>query len=524
MALVAGFEFDIFISYSHVDNLPVEGERWVERFHDRLQVELYRKEGSSDIKIWRDCELEGNQKFDQVLRSRLEKSVILLCLNSPGYAKSSYCAGERDHFVAAQRDQVQTGDRSRFFNVLLYNIPFKQWPDAFQGDAGFPFYSAERPEYQGNPLDVKSGAFSEQLHRLADALLATLHQMRDRQKTPPEVTPEAPRPVPAAAQYLARPSLQSPSQPATEKRARLFFSKVSDTLAARKKRVIAELTREGYEVLDAVPPPFESRAHDEALAERLKEADLAIHLLDQFPGELIPGEEKGYIQRQAEFGRGSGTPQLIWVPKDLALAGDAEDAEPEEKAYRAFIGELAGGSRGKANYEFVQGAPSEIAHEIRDRMERRKAAAPVKATAHPAVLLDYHPKDEPYFYDVYQFLDQHGIQPRLNRAVDDPRGNAGRFEEQLERVNGMIVIFGSVARDWVLERVWAAARSVALRRYPIRAFGIYLAPPHKEEGGLPDDWRPLNVYPIDNTDGFNENSFGPLIAELNKAGLGNGRG
>jgi TIR domain len=489
MAFISGFEFDIFVSYSHVDNLSVEGERWVEKFHDRLQVELFRREGSSDIRIWRDGELDGNQKFDRTLQTKLEKSAVLLCLNSPGYQKSDYCTRERDWFDSAHKKQLLVGDRSRIFNVLLFDLPHANWPSAFQGDSGFPFFQVDRPETEGFPLEIRGDVFAERLHALARAMISTLHAMRDAKLTPPSAGPAA-APEP------------------TVKRTRLFFAKVSDSLAVRKKRVMAELAAEGFEVLDAAPPPFENPAHDEAVEQRIKQMDLAIHLLDGFPGGQIPGEAKGYIQRQAEIGRSAKTPQLIWVPKDLALEDQPDQDEPEEQAYRAFLRELESGSR-SAEYDFIRGAPSEITHEIRNRLDRRKPPPPVVASRR-SVLLDFHPKDEPYFYNVYQYLNDHGIDAKLNRAADD----VSRFESQLETVSALIVFFGDVARDWVLERVMAAARTTALRRYHVKSFGIYVAPPRKPEGGLPDDWRPLTVHPMDNTGGFDPNSLAPLLAEL----------
>jgi hypothetical protein len=493
MAFVPGFEFDIFVSYSHVDNLPVEGLRWVEKFHDRLQVELCRREGTYDIRIWRDGELDGNQKFDRTLQTKLEKSAVLLCLHSPGYQKSDYCTRERDWFEGAHRKQLLVGDRSRIFNVLLFDMPHSRWPDAFQGDSGFPFFQVDRPENEGFPLEIRGDIFGERLHRLTGALLTTLHALRDA-KVPPPVAGPATAPEPK------------------EQRGRLFFAKVSDSLAARKKRVMSELAGEGFEVLEAAPPPFENPAHDETVEQRIKQTDLAIHLLDGFPGGQIPGEPKGYIQRQAEIGRSARTPQLIWIPKDLALDDQPDEDEPEERAYRSFVRELESGSR-SAEYDFIRGSPSEITHEILNRLARPKTPPPA-VSSQKSVLLDFHPKDEPYFYNVYQYLDEHGIQAKLNRAVDDSRGSVSRFEEQLEQVNALIVFFGNVARDWVLERVIAAARTTALRRYPVKAFGIYVAPPRKAEGGMPDDWRPLTVHPMDNTGGFDPASLAPLLAEL----------
>jgi len=42
MAYAAGFTFDLFISYAHVDNLTAAAgvPGWVEQFHKNLEIEL----------------------------------------------------------------------------------------------------------------------------------------------------------------------------------------------------------------------------------------------------------------------------------------------------------------------------------------------------------------------------------------------------------------------------------------------------------------------------------------------------
>jgi hypothetical protein len=491
MAFVSGYEHDIFISYCHIDNLPVEDINWIDRFHERLEVALWQKEGRRQIKIWRDRELDGSQRFDQTLSAKLAASAILLCLHSPGYRESEYCSRERNWFRDANEKRLDVGDRSRIFNVLLYRMPQAEWPSAFQGAAGFPFYLADRPASMGYPLPVKSGEFTERLHGLADALFATLQAMQQAGATP------------------ARQS--AGAQPARPPGPRVFIAKVSDALAVRKKRVIADLTQEGFEVIESAPPPFENPAHDETVQQRIKEAELAVHLLDQYPGTPMPGGATGYIQRQVEIGRELRTPQLIWVPKDLTLSEDDAD-EPDEIAYRAFLNRLETAVRGDAEYDFIRGIASDIPAVVRDRIQSRKVAPP--APSQTAILLDVHYKDHPYVTDLYRYLAERGIQPLLMPEQDDPRASEGLFVEQLKRVSAMIVFFGHVAADWVVERLFAAAKIKTVARCRVEAFGIYVAPPQKPAGGLPDDWTPWRVHPMDNSNGFDPNSLTPLLADL----------
>ena len=62
MAFIPGFEYDIFISYSHIDNIAFPGQTdgWIEQFYKNLNIMLAKRFGSTDlVKIWWD-----NKKLD----------------------------------------------------------------------------------------------------------------------------------------------------------------------------------------------------------------------------------------------------------------------------------------------------------------------------------------------------------------------------------------------------------------------------------------------------------------------------
>src|SRR5689334_24450962 len=57
-------------------------------------------------------------------------------------------------------------DRSRFFNVLLNNVPFNEWPTEFGRISGFPFHDADSADDFGYPSDPQEKAFQMQLRKL----------------------------------------------------------------------------------------------------------------------------------------------------------------------------------------------------------------------------------------------------------------------------------------------------------------------------------------------------------------------
>src|SRR5215207_416042 len=102
MPYIKGYEYDIFLSYSHLDNLKVfhEPHGWIEEFYNNLTVLLWRRIGKADaLKFWWDNKkLDGNILFDQSIAESIDKSALMLCLTSPGYLNSAYCQKELQQF------------------------------------------------------------------------------------------------------------------------------------------------------------------------------------------------------------------------------------------------------------------------------------------------------------------------------------------------------------------------------------------------------------------------------------------
>src|SRR5215469_7240028 len=136
MAYVEGFEYDIFLSYSHVDNLKAPAKRigWIEQFHEDLEIKLAQRFGRiGAVAIWRDVRsLVGNQIFDATIQEALHKSAAFLAVTSTGYLESEYCKKELSEFHRKAQSEpygLAIGDRLRIINVLLYNIPRQRWPE-----------------------------------------------------------------------------------------------------------------------------------------------------------------------------------------------------------------------------------------------------------------------------------------------------------------------------------------------------------------------------------------------------------
>jgi hypothetical protein len=492
MAYLPGFDYDIFISYAHVDNETADKDEpgWVAQFRERLEVQLSKRVGRMGaVKIWQDPSLEGSQLFDQTIRDGINRSALFLALTSAGYLASEYCRQELKWFCGkadAEPMGLSVGDRMRVFNLLLNNIPYEQWPQEFGRTSGYPFHDADKDDEFGYPSDPKEKNFQQQMRKLVDSVYKTLTVLKEKQ-------PERAKPV------------SREGGPTTEASFTVFLADTADTLRKVRSRVVNELEQEGIRVIRSTPPPYDAASHEQAVLDEIGKAGLSVHLLDSLPGREIEGDEsKSYPQRQAELAIQHARAQFIWVPHTL----DVKSVEDE--TYKSFLDRLENGARGERSYNFIREAPSSITREVLEKIGQLKASAQ-SPSAPSAALVDTHFKDQLYALDLIRFLSEKNIQPFINPEEDDPRKNMKILEERLKQVNKLIIIYGSVSEEWVRARLGAAVQIAITERCPLKACAIYYAHPRKKEESANFNLGFLPVYTFDSGDLSNPKTFAPLL-------------
>jgi hypothetical protein len=479
MAYLQGFEYDIFISYAHVDNIALFGQKegWVEHFCKNLNIVLAQRFGRlNSVKVWWDeRKLDGATFFDKSIEESIRKSAIMICLTSPGYLASDYCRKELELFhkkASQEAVGLQVGNRSRILQVLLNNIPKTKWPNELGGVVGFGFHDANDSEDYGDAVDPGSVEYKNQLQNLRDALWNLLADNAwEGSKILPPLTVEQVTPA-----------------------CTVFVGEVVDRLRITRKRMINELERKGFRVKTGIPPPFEVSAHDETVKNMLQDVDFGIHLLDEYPGrEIDEIPDQSYPQRQAELVLQSGKSQVIWVPSETNVASI------EDESYKQFMNNLETGAFTGNTYEYIRGSKSSLAQQIMDFSEGLKIKQQkFKAQSGPlSVLLDTHFNDQLYALDLGKALLENQIQPFINPQEDDPRKNINLLGERISQVRKLIFLYGHVSREWVLERMSAALQLIITRNYPIDDFFIYMAPPHKSVDDISINQKFLKVSVVD---------------------------
>jgi hypothetical protein len=493
MAYIPGYEHDLFISYARVDNMtPSKSERgWIDGFLDILRVQLGKHIGRFDaVRLWQDERLDGNQLFDDVIKDCIDKSAIFLAFTSFGYLDSKYCQKELAWFYKkAQSEKIglDVANRRRIVNILLYNIPHQQWPDAYGRATGFDFHDANRPDDPGEPCDISSELFRIHRRKLVVALVELIKAMAQPDSGVPETK--------ASAGQLFD----------------VYMAEVTDTLRHKRRRLMQRFIQEGVTLYQKVPPPHESKKHEQAVVQALGNSTLCVNMLDHLAGAEIEGEvEMTYPRKQAMLGFEHARSQLIWTPRDL----DIESVEDEE--HKKFLYDLENPAAIEKSYDFIRAPADELYRVILDRLEEIKA--PATPQAFRAALIDTHEKDEAFVFDITRSLLEKNIVPYINPIVDDPRSSIELLKERLKSVNAVVILYGKVGAEWVIARLEEMIKIVFSENIPIKSFCIYLAPPDKDPKNIRSKYPFLNTRVLENQYGFNPATLQPLFSDLGLGG------
>ena len=143
MSLVSGYDNEIFISYSHIDNEPFGDPRggWVDIFHEQLQNFVNVHVGRR-TNVWRDKRLTGAEVFSNQIEQQLRKSAVLVLIVSPGYMQSEWCNRELVGFTKAAQDQgnLRVGNLQRVVKVLRLPVERSVLPALLDDVLGQQFY------------------------------------------------------------------------------------------------------------------------------------------------------------------------------------------------------------------------------------------------------------------------------------------------------------------------------------------------------------------------------------------------
>jgi hypothetical protein len=239
-----------------------------------------------------------------------------------------------------------------------------------------------------------------------------------------------------------------------------------------------------------------------------------VHLLGEHPGGALDDNDsdslRTYPLQELRIGIEAAPSQLVLIPDTV----DLEHLDDPEYAKR--LQELVHMPRAARQFELVVADRNQLAPEVMAKLERLKQARPAITVSEAAggqpqtALVDVHPSDLAHAQDLLRYLSSRNVAWAMTSSQASPSGALSAFEAALANVRLYIVVYGSVAREWVDNRLNAAIQRGAAPESVTRCIGVYLAPPLKPA----DDIRFGRFYDVaDNMGGFDPATVDALIAQ-----------
>ncbi len=275
------YKFDVFISYAHIDNMPLkEGDKgWVASFHKALEVRLAQLIGEKP-RIWRDQKLQGNDFFSDEIVQQFPETALMLSIISPRYIKSDWCTKEVKEFhqTAAKLSGIKIGNKSRIFKIIKTFVPFEEHPPEVADTLGYEFFVSESGTGRTRELSLKAPEELEQIYwSKLDDIAHDIRDILSQLKTPDEIE----------------------NQPGNQ--LSVYLAETTSALNEERDMIKRQLMEFGYRVLPDSRLPFLESEFIATVNDYLDQCALSIHLVGENYGVVPENSEKSIVMLQNEL-------------------------------------------------------------------------------------------------------------------------------------------------------------------------------------------------------------------------------
>ncbi|MEM9904776.1 MAG: hypothetical protein AAF921_07115 [Cyanobacteria bacterium P01_D01_bin.44] len=454
------FEYDIFISYAHIDNLPLEEEQegWISHFHRALEIRLAQLRGENP-RIWRDLKLQGNDYFSDTILDTFSKVGLLISILSPRYIKSEWCLRELTHFHQAVTDSggIRIANKSRIFKVIKTYLPLEQHPSELEPLLGYAFYEfddARRPREFSQIFGAESQRkYWAKLEDLAYDICKALEEIDS---------------------FTPSPSDESePLNPAAEIQKTIYLAEVPLPLEDERDKVRRELELKGHQVLPDQPLLYAPDFRQKVQAD-LARSSLSIHLIDNQPVTCSIADVNTSAELQSQLAIARSREQI-----DLAAQRSQDDCNfarilwmpPTDQPLDTYLKDL------QNDPDFLSTSLEDLKTFIQDRIDR--PAHPLEALADTdsslRLLLDCDQQDlESSDLDpLYDYLEQ-----QFDVVLPDyDISGVTSSESLLRQCDAVLIYYGQASGLWLKRRINALKKTLYGRFKPLLAQAVYVAAP-----------------------------------------------
>ena len=486
MAYVPNAAHDVFVSYAHNDNDPLEGESgpgWVDHLSRQLSIQLDRRLGSTHVNkvdVWTDRKLALNMPLTPELTRQVSNSALLLVVMSPSYVNSDWCGRERQAFLKVAQTRLAEG---RVFIVRNLDVDRSspRYPAEFGDHDGRNFYVNDLELNAPRTLDPQDTAFKKLIGALSNEMAKTLATLAAEQHRPPAPGGAA-EAAPAADIFLARSTDDLEDR---EEDLRNYL--VQASLRVTPRRIYAQSSREDFE---------------SAVRAQLRGCRLFVQLLSASRGPEMPFETDRRLPALLhELGRASGIRTLCW--RDRALKPETITDDEHRR--------------------LVEDAIACPIEEFKRRVVQEGKPEPPRSAGRVPhvsgyVFVDRDRDDRKLAEQVAQELQSQGVSVYFPLDTGTPEQIREDMERFLSGADGVLLVFGASELPSVREHLRRQTRVLSQRETAPAALAVFEGPPGEREKleQLRDSCRIPDMLVIDGSGGITAPQLAPFIERLRR--------
>jgi len=450
---IPNYQYDIFVSYAHVDNQPFAGAEkgWVTTLIKDLKNFLGKKLGRSDAySLWLDNELRGNSAVTPHTVEQLENTAILVLILSPGYLASDWCNLELEIFLA------KIGDNNGRVFVVEHDVVTER-PPQLNDLRGYQFWIRDDAGKSRILAVPKPNPETEpEYYQLLDDLA---RELTDKLKA---LKAEFPSQVSVAEVFPPKQGELEAITPVTTTMTTVFLAEVTDDLTLRREEVKRFLELQGLQVLPKQLYYFPGQAElEQAIDADLRQTVLFVQLL----GALQPQRPAGMSTPLVQYNRVQNfeVPILQWRARDLDLK---TLTNPEQHTLLTASTVMATGL-----VEFQQAIMQSL-----QRLAEQAHSAPQPATDGELVFINAASQDMQLAHQVEGMLSQQGLECCLPLETSHPL-SAAKLREDLEnnlQYCDAVLLLYDINTDevWVRSQLLQCKRARGKRDQPFKVIVV----------------------------------------------------
>jgi hypothetical protein len=492
MAIVPGFDYDLFVSYAHADDDVTDGQvGWVTQFVRHLESALRQRLGGADaLKIFFDSRATGANYHLPELLLAVRRSALFLAVGSPSYAARSWPHQELESFVQ------QMPDLSRLF--IIECLPLSEgehYPHPLDDHIRLEFWKASGRRQIPMAISPTSDAleFGTLVHSLASDIKERL--LKVRYSAPGQQQSDSGRQDERTR--FAAPSSLSGSQ--SDKKKTILLAQPTDDVEDEADQVRRYLSQYADEILILPRGGYAQggEAFMSAVQQDLAQTDLFVQLLGRRIGRISPDLPQGYTRFQLNAAKAAGVEIMQWRHPDF------DTSAISDPVYRDILTAETVVASG------LEAFKSQTLNWARKRrQEPRKTSLNTRSAT---VFINADDKDMMIAREIERECLRQAFTTFLPMTASSSEANRKDLAENLTDCDVLLFIYGDTTQDWIRSQLRFFGKVKPKRDADPKLLAICSGPPaQKPDIGVTFP----KAHFINCPDGWNMAEIRTLLEEL----------